>query len=448
MVDRSRELQHDKANGGNEEKASPRSKFSKWKAVVAGGALALAVSCGDQTIDNYVPIPPVASTDGGATTDGGHAGDSGMDGGVTDGGQDVDGGASGDGGSDGGTCTPPSAPVCAIATVPPTTVNVGTVFVVGDYRIRLDNTDESGGEQRALVDVLDSCDGVIVNNHPIPEGQTVTFAVMGTDIEIDVTAENVTVTVPKSAKMSVNVRCTGTTDGGPTTDGGTETDGGSGSGGDGGSGGSDGGSGTGGDGGMAGTDGGTTTDGGSGTGGDGGTGGSDGGVVTDGGTETDGGSTTDGGSGTGGDGGMGGSDGGTTTDGGTETDGGSGTGGDGGMAGSDGGVVTDGGTTDGGDGGVVCGTTGTFLGTLHKNDSDATEVGMYAFTYTGKNGAGAALISVTMCGTGTPVADLVCPPGVDTTHDVGADGMRITVHPNVIGVGSVNATINVAALGP
>ncbi|MEW6723071.1 MAG: hypothetical protein AB1324_07445 [Candidatus Micrarchaeota archaeon] len=208
-------------------------------------------------------------------------------------------------------------------------------------------------------------------------------------------------------------------DAGPdVTDGGEETDGGSG--GDGGTGGD---GGMGGDGGTV-TDGGEETDGGSG-GSDGGSGGTDGGTTTDGGTDvTDGGEETDGGSG--GDGGTGGTDGGTTTD--------------GGMDSGDGGVTTDGGSDSGSDGGVVCDATGFFTGTIHKFDTET--VGPFVFEYRGRSGSD-ALFTITRCSDGTTVAtDLACPSGVDTVQ--AADGKTITIHPNVVGVASVNGTIDVS----
>jgi hypothetical protein len=295
---------NDAEERGERHGQSARSRFSKWL-LAAGAAAAIAgamPSCGNPTLDNYIPIPPAGTTDGGSTSDGGAGG---MDGGVSDGGS-----------TDGG-CTP-QAPVCLAQHLnAPMTVG-DPALIVGDYRVRLADTGESAGEQYASIEVLDSC-MVHITTVDINENQTTTFAITSTDIEIDVNVTNVTVTDPKSARVDAVMRCTGE-DGGPTTDAGTGGDGGSG-----------------GDGGMAGmdgsvSDGGSTADGGS--GGDGGSAGMDGGV-------SDGGSTTDAGSG--GDGGSAGMDGGSTTD--------AGSGGDGGMAGMDGGISDGGSTTDAGSGG-------------------------------------------------------------------------------------------------
>jgi hypothetical protein len=74
-----------------------RARWGKW---LLGAGAALAISCGNQTLDNYYPIPPADQTTdgGGAAGDGGAAG---MDGSVTDGGHENDGGTGGDGGTAG-----------------------------------------------------------------------------------------------------------------------------------------------------------------------------------------------------------------------------------------------------------------------------------------------------------------------------------------------------------
>ncbi len=70
------------------------------------------------------------------------------------------------------------------------------------------------------MDVLDSCHvlvGPSGDNVPIRENATVTFGVVTTVIEIDVTATQVTVSDPKRARLSATMRCL-------VTDGGTDTD--------------------------------------------------------------------------------------------------------------------------------------------------------------------------------------------------------------------------------
>jgi hypothetical protein len=247
----------------------------------------------------------------------------------------------------------------------------GEVFVEGDFQFRLNSTKEVDGEQVATIDILDSC-GALIRSVDIRENETITRDVEGTNIRLEVRAESVTVTTPKSAKITATMTCTG-------TDGGT-TDGGHG-----------------GDGGMGGMDAGTT-DGGS--GGDGGAGG-DGGMGGDGGAMADGG-VVDGGAdgGSGGDGGMsvdGGSEGGA--DGGVMDGGGGMDGGisDGGMeGGADGGGMLDGGVSDAGDGGFIDGGTipgscsGTFqesrYGLWPKNVDVST--GGYSFRFTGQTMSG------------------------------------------------------------
>ncbi|MFN7991698.1 MAG: hypothetical protein U0R44_06080 [Candidatus Micrarchaeia archaeon] len=270
-----RRLRMGTEDGNNHKTPARANPFRRYMlaAAFAAGMGALGPSCGSNGPDDVVHIPPLS--DGGTVSDGGN----------TDGG-----------------CTNAPAPLCSVQSLT-ALLRVGDApLVVGDYRVRLANTDESGGEQRAQVEVLNSC-GAVLSSQTINENGDKRFIIDGTDIEIDVTVTNITVTDPKSARFTVSMVCR--TDGG-VTDGGL-TD--SGSGGDGGSGGMD--SGTGGDGGAA-TDGGVS---------DGGAGGMDGGV-------SDGGAPVDGG----------------VSDGGAPVDGGV----------SDGGAPVDGGVSDGGmDGGAV-----------------------------------------------------------------------------------------------
>ncbi|MEW6035429.1 MAG: hypothetical protein AB1529_02350 [Candidatus Micrarchaeota archaeon] len=339
------------------EDAKPKEKWGKWLlgsgAVTSVAAAAIiAISCGDSNTDHYIPIPPNGNVDGGTTEDGGPVTDGGdEDGGVTDGG-------------DGGTCTPPT-PSCATQTVN-VLMNVGEQLVVGDYRIRLADTNEADGEQRAVIEVLDSCNQLI-RSEPINEDGSKVFQVMGTDIEIEVSVTNVTITGAKSARVSAEMRCTTGTDGGPVTDGGPETDGGP----------------TETDGGPA--DAGPDVDGGE----------TDGGPVTDGGTEEDGGATdggpTDGGPDVDGgpveeDGGV--SDGGPT-DAGPDVDGGAAE--DGGVTDAgpdvDGGADADAGVTDGGadaDGGTVIVCSGLYNEHVDNGEfprNEDVELGGYYFRY-------------------------------------------------------------------
>ncbi len=201
----------DAAPHGERTVSEKRRTLSKWligASVAASAALAVA-SCSERNENLYIPIPPSGNTtDGGTTNDGGPE---------TDGGQTSDGGT-----SDGGCVSP--APVCNSQYVYGL-LNVGEMLLIGDYRVRLADTNEAGGEQRAVVEVLDSCNSVITSQ-PVNENDTVVFQVMGTDIEIEVAVTHVTVSAPKSARITAEMTCAdgGVTDGG-VTDGGN-TDGG------------------------------------------------------------------------------------------------------------------------------------------------------------------------------------------------------------------------------
>jgi hypothetical protein len=257
-------------------------------------------------------------------------------------------------------------------------MNVGEQLVVGDYRVRLADTNEADGEQRAIIEVLDSCNQLI-RSEPINEDSSKVFQVMGTDIQIEVSVTNVTITGTKSARISAEMTCVTGTDGGPVTDGGPETDGGT----------------TETDGGP--TDAGPDVDGGETDGGaaDGGPD-VDGGPVTDGGTEEDGGATdagpdVDGGPADAGpdvDGGPVEEDGGVTdggpTDAGPDVDGGP-VEEDGGV--SDAGPDVDGGVTDGGadaDGGTVIVCSGLYNEHIDNGEFPRdvdVELGGYYFRY-------------------------------------------------------------------
>jgi hypothetical protein len=202
--------QADAAPHGERTVSEKRKALSKWlmgTTIAASAAIAVsaASSCTTRDENLYIPIPPASTTDGGTTSDGGP---------TTDGGQTSDGGT-----TDGGCAAP--APVCNSQYVYGL-LNVGEMLLIGDYRVRLADTNEAGGEQRAVVEVLDYCNSVITSQ-PINENDTVVFQVMGTDIEIEVAVTHVTVSAPKSARITVEMTCTdgGVTDGG-VSDGGAD----------------------------------------------------------------------------------------------------------------------------------------------------------------------------------------------------------------------------------
>ncbi|MEW6035428.1 MAG: hypothetical protein AB1529_02345 [Candidatus Micrarchaeota archaeon] len=201
----------DAAPHGGRTVSEKRRALSKWLigASVAASAALAAASCSERNENLYIPIPPSGNTTDGGTTN--------------DGGPETDGGQTSDGGTTDGGCVSP-APVCNSQYVYGL-LNVGEMLLIGDYRVRLADTNEAGGEQRAVVEVLDSCNSVITSQ-PVNENDTVVFQVMGTDIEIEVAVTHVTVSAPKSARITAEMTCTdgGVTDGG-VTDGGN-TDGG------------------------------------------------------------------------------------------------------------------------------------------------------------------------------------------------------------------------------
>ena len=390
-----------KIHGRKEDKDGKKANWNRWMlAAAASAALTFAAmpSCSN-TEEGPIPIPPVA-TDGGTETS--------------------DGGA---GGSDGGGCVPNPSPACFNNSFE-VTLPAGSVTSVGELKVKMVGTSENGsGVEVAEFEILDSCGGHL-RTETIMEGETKVYQVTGTNLELSVTATEVSITNP-AATLNIVVRCLdgGVTDGGTTDSGTGGSDGGSG--GDGGAGGMDSGtggmdSGTGGDAGTGGMD--------SGTGGmDSGTGGMDSGT---GGMD----------SGTGGDGGMGGMDAGGmdggVTDGGTT---------DSGTGGTDGGV-TDGGTTDSGTGGsdgggAACATatTGNWSGNI-LNGANQT-VGGYVFTYNGPDGSGNALISVTC--DGNPTGSYAFPEDFTTSVDLPADGKRLKVTPHLVVPGGVNVGIQV-----
>jgi hypothetical protein len=365
---------------GNEERET-KGVFSKWLlAPGAGVVLALSLhACGDRTIDNYVPIPPNSQhNDGGVQNDGGPDADTDAD--ITDGG-DADGGS--DGGSDGGDCVPVE-PVCTPQTVSGL-LNSSDILPIGDFNFRLETTDESAGEQRAIVDVLDSCHvlvGPSGDNVPIRENSTVTFGVVTTVIEIDVTATQVLVTDPKRARLSATMRCN-VVDGGMDTDADTDFDGGA----------------------DADSDMDADTDADTGM---------DAGVDLDADTDAD----------TGGD---------TGTDGGTI---------DGGV--TDGGV-TDGGTTDGGP--LTCpgAANGYFSSSIGLGAEQV--VGSYIFSYAGLSPDGKTILNVACIG-GTSVSVYQFNEDEETTVDIPADGKRLRVTPHMSNSTETSVTIIVEDLPP
>lgn len=182
--------------------AHNRAKFSKWLLgpVLAAGVGMAGITC---TVDNYVPQNNNAGGNG-----------------AVDGGTTSDGGTTQDGGADAG-CTAP-APVCVSQTVS-AVLGAGEPLLVGDFRILLVGTDESGGEQRAIVDLLDSCDAAIVSHQAVNEGESEVFN-PAAQITLEVKAENVTVTEAK-ARITATMGCE-TIDAGPVEDGGVGEDGG------------------------------------------------------------------------------------------------------------------------------------------------------------------------------------------------------------------------------
>ncbi len=213
----------EKGEERNEEGGRLR-KFSKWL-IGAGAAVGLAFSaqsCGDnRTIDNYYPIPPNSQVDGGMDADADVDADTDADGGEPDGGET-------DGGTDGGTECTPEPPEC-VPQVVEAPLMEGDKLALGTFRFRLETTNEASGEQRAVIDVLDTCDIVIpgADDVAIPENETAMFPVTSTNIEMDVTATQVVISSPKSARIRAEMRCVGgETDAGPDTDADTELDGG------------------------------------------------------------------------------------------------------------------------------------------------------------------------------------------------------------------------------
>jgi hypothetical protein len=419
----------EKANGikGSEERET-KGVFSKWLlAPGAGVVLALSLhACGDRTIDNYVPIPPNSQhNDGGVQNDGGPDADTDAD--ITDAGN-TDGGSDGgsDGGTDGGDCVPVE-PVCTPQTVSGL-LNSGDILPIGDFNFRLETTDEAAGEQRAIVDVLDSCHvlvGSSGDNVPINENATVTFGVVTTVIEIDVTATQVMITDPKRARLAATMRCLVTdggtdtdahVDGGASTDADVDTDTGPGM--------------------DAGTDADTDLDGGASTDAD---------VDTDADTGLDGGASTDADvdmdADTDADTGPI-ADAGPDLDADTDADTGGDTGTDGGPA--DGGV-TDGGTTDGGT--LTCpgAANGFFSSSI---DLGAEQVvGSYIFSYAGLSLDGKTILNVACIG-GTSVSVYQFDPGVVTTVDIPVDGKRLRVTPHMSTSTVTSVTIIVEDMPP
>jgi hypothetical protein len=203
-----------------------RNAFSKWL-LAPGFAAAIALGahgCGnDVNVDIPIPIPPHGSqTDGGNDTDSGHdtdGGDGGMDADVDADAGVPDGGS--DGGADAGDCVPVT-PVCTPQTVEGL-LTPGERIALGDYNLLLENTDESGGEQRAIVDIRDSCDLPIADNQAINEDTSLSYAVLTTPITIRLFASQVTIS-PHRARLMGIMECAETTDGGVTDGGATDAD--------------------------------------------------------------------------------------------------------------------------------------------------------------------------------------------------------------------------------
>jgi len=418
-------------------------KFSKWALPLAASLAIGAHACGDMNVD--VPVPKVPSTsqadagrsgaqstDGG-TDSGGHAGiDSGGSAGIDTGVAGTD--SAGKGGVDGGAgvnaCVPVS-PVCSTMTVSAVVTSGGAPLVVGDYRIAVELTYEKAGEQRAIVDLDDSCGNPVVNDQEIVEDSTVNMVAVRGRIEIDAKAEQVTIGA-QSARITATMRCPGDTHDGGTggTDSGgyagdtsTETGGTDSSGGNGG---------TDSNGGSGGTDssGGNVSDGGADTA----TGGTD---TSTGGSDSGGGAGTDTGGFAGIDGGQAGD---TATEGGSDTGGSGGT--DSGGAVNDGGVVNDGGEAGTDSGGPACteATADSYSGVI--TSGTPKPVGGYVIEYMGKSGFNTQFrIS---CGGSVIDEELTCMLGQVTTKVVEADHMSISIKPISAGETTVQAEINVA----
>ena len=236
---------------GREDGQGPnrRLKFSKYMLGV-GTVIALASGCGDKTVKNNIEIPPAqgqagnnstdASTETGGRNTGGQdtstggsagtdsAGAAGIDGGVVDGGNAGTDSGAGNGGTDsggsdsgfagngtdsGGFAGTDSSTVSCEAPEPECVgqsnsalVTQGENMVIGDYRITLNDTNESQGEQQAIVQVSDSCMEAILPEVAVKEDRTHTFGVTA-DIEIEVGVGDVTVTNTKTARLTLTMRC-------------------------------------------------------------------------------------------------------------------------------------------------------------------------------------------------------------------------------------------------
>lgn len=394
-----------------EAKAGP-SKNKMWARWLLGpaaaGAIAVAgVHC---TVENYMSEPPMWGENGGNSADGGH---------TTDGGGGSDGGVV----TDGGQCTP-QAPVCLAQTVSGL-MHGGDLLHIGDYSFRLDSTDEEAGEQRAILDLLDSCNAPILTAEPISEDTTKIIVVVGTEISMRVSAQDITIG-DQSARLSVTMVCPNI---GPDLDGGLDggepdasVDGGELDAGP------DADSGTGGDGGAdAGLDGGGGFDAGpiedGGAEEDGGV--SDAGPVSDGGAEEDAGPVADGG----------GLDAGPVGDGGAQEDGGT-------VA--DGGPVEDGGASDGGSSQVCAeATLGYFSGMMFSGSPQT--IGGYVFEYLGESPSGDALIDIS-CGGLSVVSSHAFPEDIQTVLVDAGNNKSIRVTPHSLAADRTKITIEIENL--
>ncbi len=207
----------EKGNAGEEKR---KGAFSKWLlAPAAVAVLALSAhGCGDQTLDNYVPIPP-ANQDAGPDVDA----DSDMDATDTDTGPDSDTGPDADTDADAG-CEAPT-PICTPQTVS-ALLNAGSAALsVGDFHVDLEGTNESLTEQRAVVDLQDICDVPVAGGDDVTinEDATVTIVAVPGKIEVDIKAEQVTIG-DQGARITATMRCIEEETDGGVTDAGADAD--------------------------------------------------------------------------------------------------------------------------------------------------------------------------------------------------------------------------------
>jgi hypothetical protein len=98
--------------------------------------------------------------------------------------------------------------VCTPQTVSALMTAGSAPLIIGDYRVDLEGTNESATEQRAVVDLDDVCDVPVPggNDVAINENTTVTIVALAGKIEVDVKAEQVTIT-DQRARLTATMRC-------------------------------------------------------------------------------------------------------------------------------------------------------------------------------------------------------------------------------------------------